>query len=81
MPIGESIDEGVANQIARREAVYGRENDRTDSDLRFLSSREGWVRVISFVKDERTQDISKALVLGGAPGRYSDTPISPSCRA
>jgi len=77
MPIGESIDEGVANQIARREAVYGRENDRTDSDLRYLSSREGWVRVISFVKDERTQDISKALVLGGAPGRYSDTPISP----
>jgi len=77
MPIGESIDEGVANQIARREAVYGRENDRTDSDLRYLSSREGWVRVISFVKDESTQDISKALVLGGAPGRYSDTPISP----
>ena len=71
MPIGESIDPGVANQIARREAVYGREN-RTDSDLRYLNSREGWVRVISFVKDRNNPEIAKSLVLGGAPGRYSD---------
>jgi len=75
MPIGESIDRGVADQIALREDVYGRENNRSDSDLRYLSSREGWVRVISFVKDINNTDIAKSLVLGGAPGRYSDAPV------
>lgn len=75
MPVGESIDQAVANQIARREAVYGREN-RTDSDLRYLNSREGWVRVISFVKDRNNPEIAKSLVLGGAPGRYSDAFIT-----
>lgn len=74
MPVGESIDQDVANQIARREAVYGKVNRDTD-DLKYLNSREGWVRVISFVKDANNPEIAKSLVLGGAPGRYSDAPI------
>ena len=74
MPVGESIDQAVANQIARREAVYGKEY-RDTNDLKYLNSREGWVKVISFVKEGGNTEIAKSLVLGGAPGRYSDAPI------
>ena len=47
--IGETISEGVANQIEARENVIGRKSQYVDSYLQYKATNNAWVRLISGV--------------------------------
>jgi len=47
--IGSPIRAGVATQMEKRQAVVSKAQGRTDSDLLYLNSKTGWVRLSSGV--------------------------------
>lgn len=68
--LGEPIEVEVANQLSRRGDIMSSRN-RTPEELRYLSSRTGWVRLTSGVDTENGADDSKQLILQGGAGYYN----------
>lgn len=74
---GETIPEYVAKQIKVREEVLGRKGNRTTEDLRVLSQKSAWVRMISGVDldDENglpTPFFAKNYILAGGVLKWTD---------
>lgn len=70
--LGEPIEEGVAEQLSVRGDIMSSRN-RTPEEIRYLSSRTGWVRLTSGVDTENGADDSKQLILQGGAGYYNST--------
>jgi hypothetical protein len=67
---GQSIDQDVVKQLEQREAILGRNGIRSTQDLRFLTQKSAWIRMISGVNvlDQEgsfTNQAAKSLILSG----------------
>ena len=70
MPVGETISQDVINQILAREALFS-SPIRDDDKLKYLSSRNAWVRVISFVNKGGSAELSENFVLSGVASAHT----------
>ena len=63
--LGETIDEGVKDQIITRQNVKGRAPDYVKNYLKYQASNNAWVRVISGVNVDNKPDDAKNFILSG----------------
>ena len=51
--IGEPFEQYVSDQIISRQKVYGKKTNRTSSEISYLNSTNGWVKLASGVKIDK----------------------------
>ena len=76
MPVGEPISGNVIDQIKAREELFS-STFRDDDKLKYLSSRNAWVRVISFVNKGGSPDLSENFVLSSVASAHTGSAENP----
>lgn len=67
------VREGVVTQLEKRGEILSKKSGRTADDIKYISSRTGWVRVTSGVNTDRNEKDAKELVLQGGAAYFNST--------
>lgn len=75
--IGGPFDKDVLNQLEVRSAIFSKKENRTDTNIEYLNSRTGWVKLTSSVDVNGGSELAqKYIFIGGTKGRFGTNTYS-----